>query len=152
MSPTRHSAWLSDITNAINAINGHLRRGDLDDGLVYDACRVRLIEIGEAVKHLDRDLLLTEPDIDWHAIAGMRDHLSHQYFDTEHSIVAHVLNSELAALQDAVTRLQARSVAAGSDAPAQTPGLRGPARGPVPGRKPLGRDHPPRHDGPSLCP
>jgi uncharacterized protein with HEPN domain len=35
---------------AIEAIRSHLDRGDLNDGLVYDAVRVRLIEIGEAVK------------------------------------------------------------------------------------------------------
>lgn len=32
------------------------RRGDLHDGLVYDAVRVRLIEVGEAVKSIDPTL------------------------------------------------------------------------------------------------
>src|ERR1035437_10832013 len=41
----------------------HLQRGDLSDGLVFDAVRVRLIEIGEAVKTLPEDLLTSEdPD------------------------------------------------------------------------------------------
>lgn len=34
------------------ALDAHVRRGDLTDGLVFDAVRVRLIEIGEAVKQL----------------------------------------------------------------------------------------------------
>ncbi len=38
---------LADIIDAGDAIRAHLRRGDLSDGLVYDAVRVRLIEIGE---------------------------------------------------------------------------------------------------------
>jgi len=55
---TRHDAsWLADVVDAIDAIKGHLSRGDLDDGLVYDAVRVRLIEIGEAVKALSPQLL-----------------------------------------------------------------------------------------------
>jgi hypothetical protein len=41
---------LSDVVEAIEAIRSHLNKGDLNDGLVYDAVRVRLIEIGEAVK------------------------------------------------------------------------------------------------------
>ena len=39
---------LADIIEAAAAIEAHRERGGLDDGLVYDAVRVRLIEIGEA--------------------------------------------------------------------------------------------------------
>ncbi len=50
---SRHDAErFADILDAVEAIRAHLRRGDLTDGLVYDAVRVRLIEIGEAVKTL----------------------------------------------------------------------------------------------------
>lgn len=52
---------LDDINAAIDAIRSHLRRGDLEDALVLDAVRVRLIEIGEAVKALSSDLTATEP-------------------------------------------------------------------------------------------
>jgi hypothetical protein len=41
---------LADIQAAIDAIRSHLQRGDLSDGLVFDAVRIRLLEIGEAVK------------------------------------------------------------------------------------------------------
>ncbi len=34
---------------AIAAIEAHTRRGDLFDGLIFDAVRIRLLEIGEAV-------------------------------------------------------------------------------------------------------
>lgn len=40
----------------------HFAPGTLADGLVFDAVRVRLIEIGEAVKDVDPDLLAIEPD------------------------------------------------------------------------------------------
>jgi hypothetical protein len=46
---------LDDIQAALDAIDEHLTRGELSDGLVYDAVRVRLIEIGEAVKGLSAD-------------------------------------------------------------------------------------------------
>ena len=67
---------LADIADAITAIRGHLDRGGLDDHLVYDAVRVRLIEIGEAVKGVSPELLETESQIPWRAIARMRDHLN----------------------------------------------------------------------------
>lgn len=54
---------LADIVEAIEAIKDHLTKGDLNDGLVYDAVRVRLIEIGEAVKGISPELLETEPAI-----------------------------------------------------------------------------------------
>ncbi|MDA8269328.1 MAG: DUF86 domain-containing protein [Actinomycetota bacterium] len=63
---------------AIDAIHSHLQRGDLHDGLVFDAVRVRLIEIGEAVKALPAELLASEPALPWAQIAGMRDHLAHR--------------------------------------------------------------------------
>lgn len=50
---------------ASTAIDAHLRRGGLDDGLIYDAVRVRLIEIGEAVKDIDPDLLAAEAGTPW---------------------------------------------------------------------------------------
>jgi hypothetical protein len=44
---TRHEQRrLDDIRAAIEAIRSHLTRGELSDGLIFDAVRVRLIEIG----------------------------------------------------------------------------------------------------------
>ena len=78
----RDQQRLDDIQAALDAIDDHMTRGALSDGLVYDAVRVRLIEIGEAVKGLSADLLATEADLPWTQIAGMRDRLAHRYFDT----------------------------------------------------------------------
>jgi uncharacterized protein with HEPN domain len=46
----RERQRLADLQAAIDAIRSHLQRGDLSDGLVSDAVRIRLLEIGEAVK------------------------------------------------------------------------------------------------------
>lgn len=66
---------LEDITAAIDAIRSHLLRGDLDDTLVLDAVRVRLIEIGEAVKALSPELTATEPKIPPSGTQSGRAHL-----------------------------------------------------------------------------
>jgi uncharacterized protein with HEPN domain len=110
---------LSDVSAAIKAIRSHLTRGDLRDGLVFDAVRIRLLEIGEAVKTLPADLLDTEPDIPWREIARMRDHLAHRYFDTSHAILHATVDHDLPELESAIARLLLRS----TDSDAQPPPL-----------------------------
>lgn len=92
---------------ALDAIDEHTARGDLSDGLIFDAVRLRLIEIGEAVKALPGDLLETEPELPWPEIARMRDHLAHRYFDTTHAIVASTVATDLPRLREAIRRLLA---------------------------------------------
>ncbi len=101
---------LADITNAIDAIRAHLQRGDLSDGLIFDAVRVRLIEIGEAVKSLSDGLLASEPGIPWSQIAAMRDWLAHRYFDTSHAILAATIDHDLPELENAVQRMTSRAI------------------------------------------
>ena len=96
---------LADIQAAIDAIRSHLQRGTLADGLVFDAVRIRLLEIGEAVKALPADLLATQPAIPWSQIARMRDHLAHRYFDTAHAILQATVDDDLPELERAVRSL-----------------------------------------------
>ncbi|MGH9108932.1 MAG: HepT-like ribonuclease domain-containing protein [Acidimicrobiales bacterium] len=96
---------LEDILASIDAIRDHARRGTIDDGLVFDAVRARLIEIGEAAKALPPALLRREPGIPWRQVAAMRDRLTHRYFDTSHAIVAATLADDLPEIEDAARRL-----------------------------------------------
>jgi uncharacterized protein with HEPN domain len=96
---------LDDVLVAIAAIRGHMIRGGLDDGMVFDAVRVRLIEIGGAIKGLSPDLLANSPEVPWAQIGGMRDRLAHRYFDTSHAIVAATVEHDLPDLETVVRRL-----------------------------------------------
>jgi uncharacterized protein with HEPN domain len=98
----RERQRLADIQAAIDAIRSHLQRGDLSDGLIFDAVRIRLLEIGEAVKALPAGLLDTQPAIPWRQIARMRDHLAHRYFDTAHAILQATVDEDLPELETAV--------------------------------------------------
>ncbi|HMD46921.1 MAG TPA: HepT-like ribonuclease domain-containing protein [Acidimicrobiales bacterium] len=104
----RDEQRLADIAGALEAIGHHLERGTLDDGFVVDAVRVRLVEIGEAVKAIDRRVLESESEIPWDAVAGMRDHLTHHSFDTSHAIVRATIDNDLPALEASVRRIRAR--------------------------------------------
>ena len=108
MSSRRDEECLNDTVEAITAIRSHLSRGDLSDGLIFDAVRLRLIEIGEAVKLLDPHLVASEPEVKWSDAAGMRDWLTHHYFDTSRAIVEATIMEDLPSLEAAVLQLEAR--------------------------------------------
>jgi uncharacterized protein with HEPN domain len=114
----RDEQRLDDILVAARAIADYVQRGGLDDGLVFDAVRVRLIEIGEAVKSIDRTLLDREPEVPWVDVAAMRNHLAHRYFDTAHTIVRATVEEDLPPLVAAVERLLAGIDPAPPDTPA----------------------------------
>lgn len=101
----RDAERLQDILDAIAAIESHIGRGDLSDGLIFDAVRVRLIEVGEAIKATSPAVLDTEPGHPWSDIARMRDRLAHRYFDTDHGHVSAAVHHDL---EPAVLRLQQR--------------------------------------------
>jgi uncharacterized protein with HEPN domain len=102
----RDDEWLTDIVVAIDAIDEYVGGGDLHQGVVYDACRARLMEIGEAVKHIDPETLARAPEIAWNQIARMRDVLVHHYHDTDFAVVQAVIVERLPALRAAVIALQ----------------------------------------------
>lgn len=96
---------LHDIRFALDEIDRHLLRGPLTDGLVFDAVRIRLVEIGEAVSRLDYETLQAAPHLPWRDIAAMRNHLVHRYFDTAHAIVAATVHHDLNELRIALRTL-----------------------------------------------
>jgi uncharacterized protein with HEPN domain len=106
---SRDQQRVRDVLAAIDAIRSHLARGDLSDGLVFDAVRIRLLEIGEAVNALPDDLLRQEPGIPWAQIARMRDRLAHRYFDTSHAVLQATVDHDLPELEAAARRLMDRA-------------------------------------------
>ena len=103
---SRHDArHLEDILAAIGAIRRHLRSGALDSEVVFDAARMRLIEIGEAAKGLPEELTDRESAIPWRQIAGMRDRLAHRYYENEVGIIQATVDNDIPELAPAVERL-----------------------------------------------
>jgi uncharacterized protein with HEPN domain len=101
----RNDERLRDILIAASAIADHIRHGGLGEVLVFDAVRIRLLEIGEAVNAIDPGLLATEPGIPWGQVTATRNHLAHQYWDTVHAIVESIVTEDLPPLVAAVERL-----------------------------------------------
>ena len=74
-----------------------------------DSLCMLFIAIGESLKkvdHLtDKQLLQQYDTIDWKAIKGMRDVLSHHYFDMNAEAIFNVCNDELAPLHDTIKKI-----------------------------------------------
>lgn len=105
----RDAALLADIRTALEVIARHIGARPLSDEVVFDAVRMRLVEVDEAVKGLSERLEALEPAIPWHHIAGMRNRHTHRYFENEFDIVHATVENDLPSLAAAIERLE-RSV------------------------------------------
>ncbi len=74
-----------------------------------DAICMQLITMGESVKNLDKvtkgELLVRYPQVEWKRVMGMRDVLSHHYFDLDAEVVYSVCESHIEELIQAVQRM-----------------------------------------------
>ena len=72
--------------------------------ITLDSICMQLIAIGEAVKKIDsltdKKLFEKYPQINWRAIAAMRDILSHHYFDLNAETVYGVCEEEISPLME----------------------------------------------------
>ena len=70
---------------------------------------MQLIALGESLKNIDKitnnDLLPKYPEIDWKKIKGMRDIISHHYFDVDADLIYDVCANHMAKLAGMIQRI-----------------------------------------------
>ena len=75
-----------------------------------DAIAMMLIAIGENLKRLDRHVELSKfeqfPGVDWRGAKGIRDFLSHSYFDIQPEVIFKACQRDIPALQAAIQSLK----------------------------------------------
>ncbi len=101
---------LEILTQIMTAVDRILWRfepiGSVDDFLdsehgleKLDAICMQLIAIGESLKNLDKvaglELLQGYPEVDWKSAKGMRDIITHHYFDLDAEAVFNVCKTNL---------------------------------------------------------
>ena len=74
-----------------------------------DAICMQLIAIGEALKNLDKitnnSLLPNYPQIDWKKVKGMRDIISHHYFDIDAEAIYTVCADHIKLLSQVIDKI-----------------------------------------------
>ncbi len=74
-----------------------------------DSICMQLIAIGEGVKKIDKitkgSLFSKYPKIDWKGVKGMRDIISHHYFDVDAEIIYEVCKNKIPELKDVILKI-----------------------------------------------
>ena len=97
------SLYLEDIVSAINKIGKYTKRLSFNrlkkDGKTIDAVIRNLEIIGEASKHLPREIKEKYSNIPWKEIVGMRNKVIHEYFGVDVDILWDTINEDIPALK-----------------------------------------------------
>lgn len=113
-SNTQAMLTLENVSDAINQLiewNAAVKSTDYyygtQSGMQLLAANCTLITaIGEGINRVERILpnFLKEnfPDIPWHAIVGMRNHIAHGYFELDADIVFEAVKKDIPPLLDAI--------------------------------------------------
>jgi len=74
-----------------------------------DSLCMLLIAIGEALKNLDKttnkSLLRQFPQVDWKKAKGMRDIISHHYFETDAEVIYDVCKNHIPELAETINKM-----------------------------------------------
>lgn len=98
---------LDDVIRACGVIDRYVSDTSLPEDLVYDAVRMRLVEIGEAVRMLPVAVTAGEPGIPWSRVSLLGERLTRRYFDTTPAIVLGTARVDVPHLCEAARRLRA---------------------------------------------
>ena len=84
---------------------------DTKEGLEkLDAICMKLIGIGESLKKIDkitdRKLLALYPQIEWKKVIGIRDFISHHYFDLDADIIYGICKDHIGVLKDTLKKIK----------------------------------------------
>jgi len=108
---------LTQLINSCNLISERFVGIDSSDDfltsksglIVLDSICMQLVAIGQGIKNLDKNtegkLLIKYQDVDWKGAMGMRDIMSHNYFDVDSEIVFDVCKTKIIPLRNTLEKI-----------------------------------------------
>ena len=96
---------LSEVKYLLDESDGLDKDAFLEDETLRRAFVRSLEVIGEATKKLPADVREAHPEIEWRAMAGMRDRLIHDYFGVDHDLVWDVIRRKIPELKEQLESL-----------------------------------------------
>lgn len=101
--------FLVDILEAIGNIKEYSKNISYEefaaDKKTTDAVVRNLEIIGEAVKNIPDGIKAKHSEVNWKAVAGMRDKLIHEYFGVSNQIVWETIKNDLPLLEQQVKKI-----------------------------------------------
>jgi len=98
---------LSQIIDAVEIVQERCSYAKCEDDFYHtkegqeklDSICMKLIAIGESLKNVDKitdsKLLINYPNIEWKKIKGIRDILSHHYFDLDANVIQEICTNHI---------------------------------------------------------
>ena len=104
-----YNLYLQDVVVAADRVASYVEGVTRDefeaDQMRLDAVIRNLQVIGEAVKKIPDSIQKGYPSIPWHEIAGLRNRVTHVYFDVDINIIWDVVQFELPTLKTQIQRI-----------------------------------------------
>lgn len=101
-----NTIYLRHILDAIGAIEMHLTGLSYEafetSRLLYDAVLMEFIVIGEQVSSLTEEFREKHSDMPWHKMVGMRNEISHSYYNIDAKVVWDAYKQDLPQLKQYV--------------------------------------------------
>ena len=105
--------YLRDIREALEKIDTFTKEFTFEefaeDAKTVDAVIRNLEILGEAAKHIPKRVKEKHPDVDWKAMAGMRNILVHEYFGVRMGIIWKTIKERLPELKQKIGEILALS-------------------------------------------
>ena len=103
MSKRNWQLFIEDITESIRLIKEYTQNMGFEsfknDRKTIDAVVRNFEIIGEASKYIPEAVKIKYHEVDWQAIIGLRNRITHEYFGISLSIIWHIIEVELPKLQ-----------------------------------------------------